>query len=117
MPEPGRAHHVTVLVKLPEDREAFTITVSVDTTILSVTCSCPEGNAGHSCEHKLGVLLHDPSIIADQSHLSVLDTIQTLVHQTPFPVVWDTYQVSRGQLRTLERQLNRYMTRGLPRIL
>lgn len=117
MSERARARLATVHVKLPDDRQIYTVTVSADTTILSITCSCPEGNAGHSCEHKLGVLLHDPSIIADQSHLPDLDTIQTWVRQTPFPVVWDTYQMSRSQLRTLERQLNRYMTRGLPRTL
>ena len=77
----------TLLALSSDGVTSYKVVFRRETSKLIVVCSCPAGEMGRLCRHKLGLLAGDNDMLSSPKHVPDLEEVQSWIKGSRFPTL------------------------------
>jgi len=79
---------ILVLIKSSSQPEPYGVTVSVESDALAIRCTCPAGEWGKYCKHKVAVVLGDTTTLYGDDQLGCFEEARKWVVASSLPTLF-----------------------------
>lgn len=96
----------TLLALSSDGVTSYRVVFHLENGKLLIDCSCPAGEMGKLCRHKLGLLAGDSKMLSSPKQQSELEEVQLWIRETRFPKLASQLKETEKELARIKKKLS-----------